>query len=120
MSRMMEVDPKYYPWLFKALEAATVKAALDGRMADKDGYENALAEVKAERIACLPSEPQSSAPKLHIIACSMSREELVDIQTAVAMQVEAKTGQHDWKHLVTSWRAILVRLTTTLTLNPAR
>lgn len=115
----LRVDGEFLPAVRKALETATIKAALDGKTADKAAFEGALAVLKSAAIDSLPDRP--SVGEKGLVRCWLTLEELTDLEHSVEVYLKNLDNRavHAalWAATKTRVTALLARIRTTITLN---
>lgn len=118
----LRVDEAFLGAVKKALEIATIKAALDGKTGDKASYEGALAELRAVQISALPDRPSTDGKGL--VRCWLTLEELTDMELALEAQLKSLDNRAafaaQWAAAKRRVTALLDRLKTTIALNKER
>ena len=105
MRKIYEIDDATMMALRKALEAAVIKAALDGRRKDKAAYEDALKDVNATLVGQLSDRPAC-------ITCHLTIGELIDIRIALDAFIKDPNNVCD-----EGWHKLRARANTTIALN---
>ena len=109
MTKVYAISDDTWTPIRKALEAATVRAALDGKTEDKAAYEAALRDVTRAAIGALPDRPSHG---LHLIHCWLTIGELIDIRIGLDAFINNPNNKPD-----KGWHELRARCNTTIELN---
>lgn len=122
--RLLEIPAKHYAFLHKAVEAAVIRAALDGRAEMKAAGEDTLAALTSAHIATLPEAPSRAFYGEQTVNCELTLEELTDIQLALECYLKNLQGRAAYLTMwaLTTRRLMKLheRITSTIKLNPLR
>ncbi len=116
---LMLRNPRTVKIIRQALEAMTIRAALDGKVDVKRDAEDALIDVSAAQADALPD--RVSPEKM--VQCFLTVGELKDMETAIAYAVTRAVSRGEKSELYTTTTPerlteILRRLRISITLNP--
>lgn len=115
----LRVESGFITAVRKALEVATIKAALDGKTGDKEAFEGALRALQSAAIDGLPDRPSHDGKGL--VRCWLTLEELTDMELALEAQLKSLDNRAafaaQWAAAKRRVTALLARLKTTIALN---
>lgn len=120
MTGTLHLDKRFGTVIRRALETAQIKAALAGKPADVAAMEEAMDALKSAQVRALPSEFVRGRV-VERVKCELSVEELTDIHTALKSYIATHTDRSPSAALIRDrMAALLVRTTTTITMNTPR